>query len=72
MRPDVCAIYARVEDAYALVFSEGRAMPPSFEADGTLVGVLREHRAALAVANASEAVETAFVVPKVIDGEEEG
>lgn len=27
---------------------------------------------ALAVANASEAVETAFVVPKVIEGEEEG
>jgi aspartyl-tRNA(Asn)/glutamyl-tRNA(Gln) amidotransferase subunit C len=27
---------------------------------------------ALAVSNASEAVDTAFVVPKVIDGEEEG
>jgi aspartyl-tRNA(Asn)/glutamyl-tRNA(Gln) amidotransferase subunit C len=27
---------------------------------------------ALAVANASEAVDTAFVVPKVIEGEEEG
>ena len=39
---------------------------------------LREDRAvpgidpALAVANAPEVVETAFVVPKVIEGEEEG
>ncbi len=49
MRPEVCAIYAQVEAAYAVVFSEGRAVPPSFDADGTLIGVLRERRGALAL-----------------------
>jgi class 3 adenylate cyclase len=55
MRPELCAIYALVEEAYAVVFSEGREVPPSFEADGTLVGVLRQRRAALATTDGRRA-----------------
>jgi class 3 adenylate cyclase len=41
LRPELCAVYARQENAFAPVFASGRAIPPAFEADGSLVRVLR-------------------------------
>ncbi len=52
LRPDVSVIYADVEGSFAPVFAEGRAVPPSFEASGPLIGTLRERRTPLALDHA--------------------
>jgi class 3 adenylate cyclase len=41
LRPELCAVYARQEGAFATVFASGRAIPPAFDADGSLVRVLQ-------------------------------
>ena len=41
LRPELCAVYARQEGSFTPVFAKGRAIPPAFDADGSLVRVLR-------------------------------
>jgi hypothetical protein len=57
LRPEACVIYAGVEQSYAPVFVEGRAVPPAFEADSPLLGTLRGRRAPLALDNAGRQTE---------------
>ena len=40
LRPELCAVYARRDGAFTPVFANGRAIPPGFDADGSLVRVL--------------------------------
>jgi class 3 adenylate cyclase len=49
LRPEACVVYARVEDSYAPVFAEGRAVPSAFAAESPLVGTLRARRGALSL-----------------------
>jgi class 3 adenylate cyclase len=49
LRPEACVVYARVEDSYAPVFAEGRAVPSAFEAESPLIGTLRARRGALSL-----------------------
>jgi class 3 adenylate cyclase len=48
MRPELCAIYTLSDPSYVLAFTEGRDVPPSFDPDGSLIGVLRSRRTAIA------------------------
>jgi class 3 adenylate cyclase len=49
LRPEACVVYARVEDSYAPVFAEGRAVPSAFEAESPLIGTLRGRRGPLSL-----------------------
>jgi len=63
LRPEVCVVYALVEESYAPVFAEGRAVPPAFEANSVLVGTLRERRAPLSLSNAGRHADAAPLGP---------
>ncbi len=52
LRPETCVVYALVEEGYAAVFAEGRAVVPAFAADSLLIEALRERRAPLALSEA--------------------
>jgi class 3 adenylate cyclase len=63
LRPEVCVVYAGVEQSYAPVFAEGRAVPPAFEADSLLIGTLRGRRAPLSLSDAGRRPDEAPLGP---------
>jgi class 3 adenylate cyclase len=63
LRPEACVVYAGVEESYAPVFAEGRAVPPAFEAASPLVGTLRGRRAPLSLSDAGRRPDEAPLGP---------
>ena len=63
LRPEACVVYAGVEQSYAPVFVEGRAVPPAFEADSPLIGTLRGRRAPLSLSDAGRRPDEAPLGP---------
>jgi class 3 adenylate cyclase len=63
LRPEVCVVYAAVEQSYAPVFVEGRAVPPAFEADSPLIGTLRGRRAPLSLSDSGRRPDEAPLGP---------
>ena len=63
LRPEACVVYAGVEESYAPVFVEGRAVPPAFEADSPLIGTLRKRRAPLSLSAAGRRPDEAPLGP---------
>ena len=63
LRPEACVVYARVEDSYAPVFVEGRAVPPAFAAASPLIGTLGERRRPLALGEVGRRLDEAPLGP---------
>jgi class 3 adenylate cyclase len=63
LRPEACVVYARVEDSYAPVFAEGRAVPSAFTVESPLVGTLRGRRAPLSLSAAGRRPDEAALGP---------
>jgi hypothetical protein len=63
LRPEACVVYATVEQSYAPVFVQGRAVPPAFETDSPLIGTLRERRAPLSLSAAGRRPDEAPLGP---------
>ncbi len=63
LRPEACVVYAGVEQSYAPVFVEGRAVPPAFEADSPLIGALRGRRTPLSLSAAGRRPDEALLGP---------
>jgi GAF domain-containing protein len=63
LRPEACVVYAAIEESYAPVFVEGRAVPPGFEADSPLVGTLSRRRAPLSLSDAGRRPDKAPLGP---------
>ena len=63
LRPEACVVYALVEDSYAPVFVEGRAVPPAFAAASPLIGTLAERRKLLALGEAGRRLDKALLGP---------
>lgn len=63
LRPEVCVVYAAVEDSYVPVFAEGRAVPPAFEAESPLIGTLRGRHAPLSLSDAGRRPDEAPLGP---------
>jgi len=61
--PEACVIYAAVEQSYAPVFAEGRAVPPAFVAGSSLIVALQERRAALFLSAAGRRPDEAPLGP---------
>jgi len=52
LRPEACVVYAGVEQSYAPVFVEGRAVPPAFAAGSPLIVSLQDRRTPLSLSDA--------------------
>jgi class 3 adenylate cyclase len=63
LRPEACVVYAGVEESYAPIFVEGRAVPPAFEADSLLIGALRGRHAPLSLSDAGRRPDEAPLGP---------
>jgi len=63
LRPEACVVYAAVQDGYAPVFVEGRAVPPAFEAASPLVGTLSQRRGPLSLSGAGRRPDDAALGP---------
>ncbi|MBW2448744.1 MAG: hypothetical protein JRG83_22910, partial [Deltaproteobacteria bacterium] len=63
LQPDTCIVYAAVEDSYAPVFVEGRAVPPAFGAASPLVASLAERPAPLSLSAAGRRPDEATLGP---------
>jgi class 3 adenylate cyclase len=63
LRPEACVVYAGVEQSYAPVFVEGRAVPPAFAARSPLIVSLEERRGPLALGEAGRRPDAAALSP---------
>jgi class 3 adenylate cyclase len=63
LRPEACVVYAAVQDGYAPVFVQGRAVPPAFEVESLLIGALRSRRAPLSLSDAGRRPDEAPLGP---------
>ena len=63
LRPEACVVYAGVEQSYAPVFAEGRAVPPAFEAEPPDRYAARAPRTALALSDAGRRPDQAPLGP---------
>jgi class 3 adenylate cyclase len=63
LRPEACVVYSRVEQSYAPVFVEGRAVPPAFAAGSSLIVALQERGALLALGDAGRRPDEAALSP---------
>jgi class 3 adenylate cyclase len=63
LQPEACVVYAGVEQSYAPVFVEGRAVPPAFAARSPLIVSLEERRRPLALGEAGRRPDEAALSP---------
>ncbi|MCZ6784464.1 MAG: hypothetical protein O7G30_14270, partial [Proteobacteria bacterium] len=63
LQPEACVVYAGVEQSYAPVFVEGRAVPPAFAAGSPLIVSLQDRRTPLALSDAGRRPDEAPLGP---------
>ena len=63
LRPEACVVYARVEESFAPVFAEGRAVPAAFAAESPLIGTLRGRRGPLSLSAAGRRPDETALSP---------
>jgi class 3 adenylate cyclase len=63
LRPMGCVVYALMGESYAPVFAQGRAVPPAFAANSSLVGILGDRRKPLALSDAGRRPDEAPLGP---------